>query len=167
MKKPEHESQAPGPGQTVKEKPKSRLLHCFPTLLDPMNNPAIATIHRTYPPTPNMIALWRQYLESVHPLVMIFFDWEIEPIVLRAAKDANALTHGEQVLVFAILLIAIMSLSEEQCLDMLHEKRSQALTRFQEAVESSLLVADFIATSDRLVLQAFMLYLVCLFDCLP
>ena len=167
VKKPGNESQVPLTEQSHRMKARSRLLHCFPTLLDPTNIVATDALHETYPSATDMITLWKQYLKNVHPLVMIFFDWEIELIILRASKDLTCLTDGEQALVFAILLIATVSLSEEQCLDLLHEKRSQVLARFQRAVEGSLLVADFIVTSDRFVLQAFMLYLACLIQSLP
>jgi hypothetical protein len=126
-----------------------------------MSAPATDASHQVNPSPREITALWKQYLKNVHPLVMIFFDWEIELIIVRASKDLTSLAYGEKALVFSILLITTMSLSEEQCLDLLREKRSQALTTFQRAVEDSLLVADFLVTSDRFVLQAFILYLVC------
>jgi hypothetical protein len=141
------------------KKPTSRFLHCFPTILDPGNITDVEDTREAYLSTKDLISLWKQYLKNVHPLVMIFFDWEIELIIQRAAKDLTTLTHGEQAMVSAIVFIATMSLSEDQCLDLLREKKFLALARFQRVVESSLLVADFVVTSDRFVLQAFMLYL--------
>lgn len=91
---------------------------------------------------------------------MIFFDWEVEIIVLRASQDPDSLTPGEHALVLAIYFITTLSLSDEQCVELVHCNRIQQLERFQQAVEQSLLIAEFIVTSDRVVLQAFMLYLV-------
>jgi hypothetical protein len=163
IKKPADELQAP----SNRMKPGSRHAHCFPTLLDPTNISATDALHEIKPSAADMIALWKQYLKNVHPLVMIFFDWEIELIILRASKDLTSLTDGEQALVFAVLLIATISLSDDQCLNLLHEKRAKTLARFQSAVEGALIVADFTVTSDRFVLQAFMLYLACLIRSLP
>lgn len=160
VKKPGSEPEAQIPEQNHRTKPRSRFLHGFPTLLDPKNIIASEVTYETCPSGTELIALWKQYLKNVHPLVMIFFDWEIESLVMRASKSMTSLTHGEQALVLAILLITTMSLSEEQCVDLLHEKRLQALARFQKATEDSLIIADFVATSDRLVLQALILYLV-------
>lgn len=162
VKKPEEEPQGSSSGQLNGAKPKSKALHCFSALLDPTFRPNSDSLHAVYPSATETIALWKHYLKNVHPLIMIFFDWEIEVIIHKASQDRTRLTQGEQALVLAIYFIATLSLSEEECVDLLHEKRSQLLDRFQRAVEDSLLIAELIVTSDRLVLQAFMLYLVSL-----
>lgn len=162
-KKPGDDPHAPQPEQSCRMKPRSRLLYYFPTLLDQVNTTATDAFHKTYPSATDMIALWKQFLKNIHPLVMLFFDWEIELIIVRVSKHPTSLTQGEQALVFSILFITTMSLSEEQCLSLLHEKRSQALARFQGVVEDCLIAADFVVTSDRFVLQAFMLYLACFY----
>lgn len=167
VKKSGDEPQARLFGQSDGMKPISRLIHCFPTLLDPTNIKANDSLHEIYPSATEIIALWKLYLKNVHPLVMIFFDWEIELIVLKASKNITSLTDGEQALVFAIFLIATMSLSEEHYFNLLHGKESQALAKFQRAVESSLLIADFVVTGECLVLQAFILYLACLIQTFP
>lgn len=160
MKKPGDDSEASKPDQNSRRKPVSSSLHCFPSLLEP--NKALTTdaLRKAWPSATVMIALWKIFLKNVHPVVMIFFDWEVELIVQRASREAVSLTHGDQSLMIAILLIATASLSEEECIDLLHEKKFVALAKFQEAVEIALLAADFIVTSDCVVLQAFMLYLV-------
>ena len=160
VQKPGDELQASLPGPSHRKKPTSRLLYCIPTLLDSTDTIATTSVHEICLSTTEMVLLWKQYVKNVHPLVMIFFDWEAELIILRASKDLTSLSKSERVLVSAVLLITIMSLSEQQCLDLLHGKKSQVLARFQRVVESSLLIADFAVTSERLVLQAFILYLV-------
>lgn len=160
VKKPEEEPQGSSAEYTNGAKPKSKTLHCFPALLDPTYTPNGDSLHAVYPSAREMTALWKLYLKNVHPLVMIFFDWEVEVIIHKASQDPTKLTQGEQALVFAVYFIAILSLSEEECIDLLNDKRSQLLDKFQSAVERSLLIAEFLVTSDRLVLQAFLLYLV-------
>ena len=160
VKKPEEEPQGSSSEQTNGAKPKSKAVHCFSALLDPTYTPMSDSLHVVHPPATEMTALWKQYLKNVHPMVMIFFDWEIGVIIHKASQDPTKLTQGEQALVFAIYFIATLSLSEEECVDLLHDKRPQLLDRFQRAVEGSLLIAELVVTSDRFVLQAFMLYLV-------
>jgi len=160
VKKPGEQPQASSPEQANKANTKSKALHSFSALLDPTFTPDGVSLHSIYPPARETIALWKQYLKNVHPLVMIFFDWEIEVIIHKAAHNPTGLTREEQALVLAINFIATLSLSEEECLDMLHDKRSHLLDKFQKAVEDSLLIAELAVTSDRLVLQAFILYLV-------
>lgn len=160
VKKPEEEPQSLSTEQSNGTRPKSKAPHYFSALLDPPFTPTSDSLHAVHPPAAEIAALWKQYLKNVHPLVMIFFDWEIELIILQASQDPTRLTQGEQALVFAIYFIVTLSLSEEDCIDLLHDKRPQLLDRFQRAVEDFLLIAELVVTSDRLVLQAFMLYLV-------
>lgn len=160
IKKPEEEPPSSSPGRINGAKSKSRTLHCSSALLDPTSVPDSDSLHTVYPAATEMITLWKQYLKNVHALVTIFFDWEIEIIIRKASQNPTGLTLGEQALVFAVCFIATLSLSEEDCVDLLHEKRAQLLERFQGAVEDSLLIAELVVTSDRLVLQAFLLYLV-------
>ena len=160
VKKPGEELQGSPPEQSNGARPKLKALHFFSALLEPPSTSNIDSLHAVHPPAAEMIALWKLYLKNVHPLVMTFFDWEIETIILKASQDPTRLTQGEQALVFAIYFIVTLSLLEEECVNILHDKRPQILDRFQKAVEESLLIAELVVTSDRLVLQAFMLYLV-------
>lgn len=162
MKKPEEVPQDSYPGPTDRTKPKPKGLRWFSALLDPADLPNSDSLHAVHPPPTEITVLWNKYLKNVHPLVMIFFDWETEVIVRKASQDPTGLTQGEQALIFAIYFISTLSLSDEESVNLLHDSRSQLLDRFQKAVESSLLIAEFVVTSDRLVLQAFMLYLVSL-----
>ena len=167
IKQPEEEPQDSSPARCNGAKPKSKTLHWLSALFDPMDTLSSDSLRVVYPPATEMIVLWKQYLKNVHPLVMIFFDWEVEAIIHKASQDSTRLTQGEQPLVLAICFITIISLSEEECVDILHDQRLQLLNKFQKAVEGSLLLAEFVVTSERFVLQAFMLYLVGLLRHLP
>ena len=143
-------------------KPKSKRPHYVSALFDPTSVSSTTSLHALFPPASEMAALWRIYLKNVHILVNIFFDWEIEVVIRKASQDPARMEPGEQALVLAICFIATLSLSETECVNTLNEKQPKVLEKSQRAVESSLLNAELIVTSDRMVLQAFMLYLVCL-----
>ena len=166
VKKPGEQAQGSFPGQANRADTRPTALNSFEALLDPTFTIDGVLLHSIYPPAREAMRLWNQYLKTVHPLVMIFFGWEIEIIIHKATKSPTGLTREEQALVLAIYFIATISLSEEECLDMLHDKRSHLLDKFQKAAEDSLLMAELAVTSDRLVLQAFILYLVN-YDLLP
>lgn len=118
------------------------------------------SLYANYPSSTQIAILWSTYLRNVHPLVKIFFDWEIEPLIQKARKDLSSLSNAERALTFAITLIATLSLSQEECATLLSDKKSELFDRYQRNVEDALLVAKFATTTDKLVLQAFMLYLV-------
>ena len=79
----------------------------------------------------------------------------------KAAEDPESLTLGQKALVFSICFITSLSFSDEECESMfLVAERFSLLDDLQLSVEAALLDADYTITSDLLVLQAFILYLV-------
>jgi hypothetical protein len=104
--------------------------------------------------------LWAPFLKNVHPVVKIFFDWEVEPVIRRASAKPAEMTLEELALVLSINFVALLSLAEEDCATLFHCEKVQLLDNCQEAVEAVVLRAGLLTTIDRLVLQAFTLYLV-------
>lgn len=160
MKQPEKNAQDAFARHSQQPNPATRVSHCFPTLLDPWNVPGREPLLAQHPSASTANIIWIQYLRNVHPLVKIFFDWEVEPLMRKGAKEPNTLTQGEQSVVFAIYFVAILSISEEECATVLYDRKPQLLERFQRAAEDALISSQFITTTDIRVLQAFMLYLV-------
>lgn len=162
VKKPEDEPERspPVPPNGTKRKPKG--VHYVSALFDSTHMSKNDPLDGFCPSATQLATLWKQYLKNVHLLVMVFFDWEVEVLSQQACQNWAGLAPGEQALVLAVCFIATLSLSETECVNMLHDKQPQLLDKFQGAVENALLIAELTMTSDRLVLQAFMLYLVCL-----
>ena len=61
---------------------------------------------------------------------------------------------------FSIYAFAVSSLNDDQSIDMFGEDRIALLTRFQTGARHALLAAGFLRSSEIVVLQAFVLYLV-------
>lgn len=104
--------------------------------------------------------IWTTFLKNVHPLVKIFFDWEVEPLMRRASHDASDLSPSEKTLVTAIIFVTTKSVPATDCPSLLHEEKPALLNRFQRSTEKALLHVGYATTSNKLTLQAFMLYLV-------
>ncbi|RDW56719.1 hypothetical protein BP6252_14012 [Coleophoma cylindrospora] len=130
------------------------------TLLDAVNTEDVDTLYLRHPSAQEIDKLWDRYLISVHPMTKLFFDWEKEPLLKRAAENPQALSKAEQAFSFAVYFITILSLSDKECDGIISgPRRLLLLDAFQAAVEASLLAVEYFATSDLLVLQAFLLYL--------
>jgi hypothetical protein len=137
------------------------ILAPYGSLLDPIGSADSANLDQPQPSPTVIFALWGRYLKNVHPLVKIFFDWEKEPLIQKAANAPTTLSHEEAAFTFALYFITILSLSEEDVkLIFSDSSKSQLMNDFQSSTESALLATGFIATSKLIVLQAFMLYLV-------
>jgi hypothetical protein len=65
-----------------------------------------------------------------------------------------------EALLFSIYLLAIISMSSEECLKYFDESRTQLLKRFQAGARQALMAADLFHTRELEVLQAFVLFLV-------
>lgn len=131
------------------------------SLLDPIGYAEPAKLDQTQPSSNVILALWGHYLKNVHPLVKIFFDWEKEPLMQKAANAPTTLSQEEAAFTFSLYFITILSLSDENLkLTFGDCSKSQLMDDFQSSTESALLATGFIATSKLIVLQALMLYLV-------
>jgi hypothetical protein len=129
--------------------------------MDTINTEDTAALYTRHPSAEQVTKLWKQYLSNIHPMTKLFFDWEKEHVLLKAADNPQALTKAEQAFSFAVYFISILSLSEEECRHILGDSgKPPLLADFQSCVETALLAAGLITTSDLLVLQAFLLYLV-------
>lgn len=79
----------------------------------------------------------------------------------RAANEPASLSSSQEILVFAIYFIAVLSLSGAECKAMFEtSERSLLLDEFQSSVEVALERVGYASVSDLLVLQALYLYVV-------
>lgn len=130
------------------------------TLLDPIEAPEKTAMNIPPLPIAHLDTLWKIYLKNVHPLIKIFFDWEVEPLIVRARTGESGLSPPEATLVTAICLLATLSVPEEDCLATLKGEKTVLLDHLQGSTEVALRHVGYAVTSNKLTLQAFMLYLV-------
>jgi hypothetical protein len=134
--------------------------HYLPTILNQRQTLDSNDTFSPLPPAIYLSQLWPVFLKNVHPLVKIFFDWEVVSVIEKAQKYALALSVEEQALVNGIRFIAMLTLSREECQDNLSESKPELLLHCQRSLEHALTKAEFTETTDKRVLQAFMLYIV-------
>ncbi|KAF2670825.1 hypothetical protein BT63DRAFT_202494 [Microthyrium microscopicum] len=133
--------------------------HYQRTILDPIQQAELDDSFASLSTDEHIHILWPVFLKNAHPLIKIFFDWEIESVIQKTQKQSSSLSMSEQSLLFGISLIAVLTLSCEQCRDMLSEEKPRLQTQLQQCLERSLLLSRYAETTDRYVLQAFMFYL--------
>jgi hypothetical protein len=122
-----------------------------------MSTEDAAGLYMRHPSAQDIPRLWNLYISHVHPMTKLFFDWEKQPLLQKAADNPQVLSKAEQAFSFADYFITILCLSDEECEDIMGDSGSpQLLDGFQISVESALLAAGFIATSALVVLQVFL-----------
>lgn len=114
-------------------------------------------------PLPNQIAAyWETYKDRVDPLVKVLHIPSIEPTVLSAASHLSNLSKGFESLLFTIYYAAVTSLDPAQCQQKFGEEKPVLLARYRFGIEQALARANFLTTEEIVVLQAFVIFLICL-----
>ncbi|KAB5536177.1 C6 transcription factor domain-containing protein [Coniochaeta sp. 2T2.1] len=111
------------------------------------------------PSVPQMLRLWQIFLENFNPLVKLLHYPSAQQTISAAISDYTRLDASTEALVSSISLCAVTTLSDQECLDQIGEARSTLLARYSEATQQSLANAQFLKSTDIVVLQSLTLYL--------
>ncbi|KAK7531546.1 fungal-specific transcription factor domain-containing protein, partial [Phyllosticta citribraziliensis] len=117
-----------------------------------------------HPPGPHIEALSNIYWDRVDVIFKVLHRPTVNPLLKSAAADSLAIPKGggEEALMFAIYFAAVTTLSSTECLEILGRDKPTVVGQTRHCLEIALSNADFLNSTDMQVLQAFVLYLVCL-----
>ncbi|OJJ51716.1 hypothetical protein ASPZODRAFT_138786 [Penicilliopsis zonata CBS 506.65] len=125
-------------------------------LFDPPSRRSLILLH----PNPvHVFRFWQTFLENVHPLTKIVHAPSIQQHILEAAGDPSKIGRDLEALMFSIYCISLISLQDDEVRQSFGEPRSTLLARYRRGAELALQNAGILRTSNLMVLQAFMLYL--------
>ena len=114
-------------------------------------------------PSPSHVfILWEVFKENVDPLVRVLHRPSIESMLIKASGKPNNLSRAAEALFFAIYLGAVVSLDSVQCGSLFHCTKEALINQYRMATEKALARAGFLTSSNLMVLQAFVIFLVCL-----
>jgi hypothetical protein len=117
---------------------------------------------RTLHPSPSQLfGLMLIFEENVDPVVKILHRPTTRSIIMKASSNTDTLSKSEEALLFSIYYGAVCSLTPVQCEKQLGEDKEQLSNRFRFAVEQALARANFLNSSSLMVLQAFVMFLIC------
>lgn len=114
------------------------------------------------PSSAQIVLLWQTFCERVNPLTKVVHVPTVQPYVLEATSGSPNLPKNVEALLFAIYLLATVSMSKEECEETLNITRDKALARYGHGVRMTLARMGFLKTHDIITLQALVLYLVSL-----
>ncbi|MCJ1379801.1 hypothetical protein MMC17_002904 [Xylographa soralifera] len=117
---------------------------------------------RRHPTPQDATALWDIFYRRVHPVVKISFNWEIEPLraTAIAPNGPNRLAFPDHAFIFAVYLISVTSLSEDECSRLLGQPKSALFSDFQILCEQALAGSNFLGASDIATIQASTMYII-------
>ncbi|MCJ1378073.1 hypothetical protein MMC17_001169 [Xylographa soralifera] len=117
------------------------------------------SIWRHHPQPMHILFLWQIYLENVNPLTKILHKPTMQKQILEASNDLGNISKALEALMFAIYSLTVYSMTDDECQRMIGEERLTLLDRYTFATHQALLRAKYLNTSDIVVLQAYVLFL--------
>ncbi|KAB8342972.1 hypothetical protein FH972_022567 [Carpinus fangiana] len=118
-------------------------------------------LNSIHPGPTQILGLWETFVSNVHPLLNIFTAWRKKKIIIHVMNDKRQLSASTETFLFAMYMFAILSMTDDECKQLLGESRVNLLDRYQVALEQSLLNVGFLRTTDITVLQSYIMYLRC------
>jgi hypothetical protein len=89
----------------------------------------------------------------------------MQQVILEASSDLENVPRHTEALMFSIYLVAVTSLTDQECETMLNESRTDLLTRYSHAIQQALANARFLKSLSLSTLQALCIYLVSCLSC--
>jgi hypothetical protein len=128
----------------------------FPFVVGGRSSP----VTHLHPPPIMIFQLWQVYINNVNPLMRIIHIPTVQGQIIEASARLEKTPKGVEALMFAIYMMAITSLEEEDVQKMFEEPKMALLTRYHGALQQALINAGFMRSNDMVLLQAYLLYLV-------
>ncbi|KAI0014531.1 fungal-specific transcription factor domain-containing protein [Xylariomycetidae sp. FL0641] len=107
----------------------------------------------------HVFRLWQLFLERVNPLTKVIHVPTVQPYVLDAGTDMSSVPLNYQALLFSIFNLAVISLSNDECSQLLGMSRDAAFNQFSTASKSALVRYQYLKNHDMVILQALVLYI--------
>ncbi|KAH0170793.1 hypothetical protein KCU67_g2474, partial [Aureobasidium melanogenum] len=104
--------------------------------------------------------LWQVYLDNVDPLLKVTHTPTLQVRLIDATGNLSDIDPSLEALMFGVYCVAIMSLTDMECLDLFASERDGLLQRYRFGCQQALLKCGFLQTDDRDCLTALFLYLV-------
>lgn len=102
--------------------------------------------------------MWETFKTNIDPLVKIIHVPTFDSAIKRAIQNLDHIPRGFEALMFAIYSVAVLSMQDAQCEQIVGQSRQKALHAFIAATRSALSRAKFMTTTSLVVLQALFLH---------
>ncbi|KAI1420697.1 fungal-specific transcription factor domain-containing protein [Xylaria sp. FL1777] len=111
-----------------------------------------------HPSGVQIFQLWQIYLDNVNPLLKLTHTPTLQVQIIDASRNLTRVSKSLEALMFAIYLMAITSLTDDEVEQSFNESRSNLLAKYQHGTQQALFNAGFMRMPDLTVLQAYLLY---------
>ncbi|KAL2404360.1 Transcription factor vrtR1 [Exophiala dermatitidis] len=113
-----------------------------------------------HPKHSDAMKLWAVYVANVEPLCKVLHVPSMSRMVDAVSQRPSAASKAQECLLFAIYHIAVYSMTDEDCMREFGQAQASLLAKYQHAIRQALVNASWLKTTDMLVMQAFVLFLI-------
>jgi len=121
--------------------------------------PSSNSVQHLHPPPDLIFKLWQLFLENVNPMTKVVHQPTLQVSIAQASGALESIPKGLEALMFSIYSSAVFSVSDDECQMTFGESRRTLLSRYRHGTRKALARAKFLGTTDIVVLQAFVIYL--------
>lgn len=115
-----------------------------------------------HPSPVTIFRLWQTFLDNVNSLIKLVHAPTVQQQLLDATSNLDQIPRNLEALMFGIYSMAIVSMTDDYCRKLFNDERMAVLKRFQDGTKQALQNAEYLRSTDIVVLQAFVLLLVSL-----
>ncbi|OAP59243.1 hypothetical protein AYL99_06541 [Fonsecaea erecta] len=112
-----------------------------------------------HPPSEHIDQLWQVFIKNVNPLTKIVHVPSLQLAIEKAINNIEHIPKGFEALMFTIYSIAVLSLTDDECKEILRETRPILLSYYVAASKEALFRAKFMSSTSIVVLQALILHI--------
>lgn len=118
------------------------------------------TLTHFHPNTIQIFQLWHTFLDGINPLTKIIHVPSLQQQILNAASDLGSVSPEMEALMFSIYSSALLSMQVDEVQKYFKESKSTLLAQYRQCAQQALVNAGVLGTSELMVLQAFILFIV-------
>ncbi|KAJ9318725.1 hypothetical protein DTO271D3_855 [Paecilomyces variotii] len=127
--------------------------------LVPVYLPAVSGLLGMHPEPKHIFKLWQIFAENVHPLIMIIHAPTVQRRISEVCWSLEAIPKPFEAVMFAVYALAVSSMKDADCIQLLGETRSVLLNLYSTGTAQALAAANLHVTRDLEVLQALVLFI--------
>jgi len=130
------------------------------------NDPSEFDISQYYPSREHRDILFKIYFANVDPVCKVVHT-PTNRLHFNSVEELLSPVTGRwkfgsiESLAFSMYFAAVTSISDEECMSLFGQHRDVLVARYRRCAETSFSQADFLNSMEQLMLQSFIVYLVC------
>ncbi|KAK6528580.1 hypothetical protein TWF281_009819 [Arthrobotrys megalospora] len=120
---------------------------------------AKADVSGFHPSAAHCVTLWNCFLENINPLTHVIHHPSLSVRVMEYKDKPHTMPRNLEALMFSIYALTVSSMDGRQCQALFQESRNDLLARYRFAAQHALKNAGTLKTTDLIVLQALVFFL--------